>query len=294
MKKTILLALSLTTLFFTSCNNDEDEMEQTYTSSLTSSQLSNYFTGGDGYYTYTTTNEKAIGQNYINFHNHLSSFWGTTSTFYFVGNSVNINRTNNAVASTTGGKHYILMGNALVNNLLPSTKIADFVDDAFVLAHEHGHIAQRYLGYYSNANNILGIELSADMLSGYYLGRKNGGNATWTQAATAFNIANSVGGNDHGSGSQRESAVRLGFVIAKNGSRAFSSKELMNAYENLYPRIIKGEKFDQNTKVNGREVNPYSVTGQSEEMSQDLKDILVREYDDLVKFNKESIERYGE
>ena len=294
MKKTIFLALSLTALLFTSCNNDEDNHEDMVISGFSNAELSNFFGGGNGYYTYTTTSDRAIGQNYQNFHSHLSNFWGTNSAFSFVGNSTNINYTNNAVAVTTGGKHYILVGNALVNKLLPSSKVSDFVDDAFVLAHEHGHITQRYVGYYPNGNNTLGLELSSDMLAGYYLGRNNGGNANWTQAATAFKTANSVGGGDHGSGSQRESAVRLGFVIAKNGSRAFSAKELMNAYENLYSRILKGEKFDQNTKVNGREVNPYTITGHSEEMSQDLKDILVREYDDLVKFNKESIERYGE
>jgi hypothetical protein len=114
----------------------------------------------------------------------------------------------------------VLIGVSLVRELLQPQDGGLSV--AGVLAHECGHIFQ----YTSQYRTQLGstqrlMELQADLLAGYYMGRKTGlqpGKISVFSRTLIQGGTYSMGGtNDHGTPGQRNAAMDKGFMLALNG-----------------------------------------------------------------------------
>lgn len=115
------------------------------------------------------------------------------------------------------GQGYIIFGEQLYNLALNQ---GGRISCAMVQAHEVGHQLQfRNSLPTRRENTARAQELEADGFAGYYIKKPNGYNATWTQAAPAYNFAGSIGDNNvnspghHGTAAQRRSAFRLGYLL---------------------------------------------------------------------------------
>lgn len=152
----------------------------------------------------------------------------------FIHDRSNPQSTYNALSYQNGN---IYFGEAIYNDALKYGQIAPVM----ILAHEYAHQVQfRISGVPSvNENTARAVELESDGFAGYYLRR--GYNASWEDAAPAFNFAYGIGDYNynnpghHGTPAQRRSACRLGWYLAKY---SLSSRDLDRYFFYYYNQYV--------------------------------------------------------
>ncbi|MGG8495018.1 metalloprotease [Tenacibaculum sp. TC6] len=214
--KPFLLAFAAATLL-TSCNESDTNPIQ----SSPEAKLHNKAThegcsyidqnwGSSAYISSTIVNQSET--NFIKDQNNKIAgvFSISTVPLYFAKGS----GTANAISYGAG---YIIFGEQLYNMALSQ---AGRIACAMVQAHEVGHQLQyKYNLPTRRESTARASELEADGFAGYYIKKPNGYNATWTQAAPAYNFAGSIGDYNttspghHGTPAQRRSAFRLGYLL---------------------------------------------------------------------------------
>jgi hypothetical protein len=130
----------------------------------------------------------------------------------------------------------VLIGESLVRELIEPQDGGLSV--AGVLAHECGHIFQ----YISEYKDSLGVtqrlmELHADFLAGYYMGKKTGARPDKISVFSRTLIQGGTytgGTNDHGTPGQRNAAMDKGFILALSG-KTFSEAARQGAE---YVRVL--------------------------------------------------------
>jgi hypothetical protein len=123
------------------------------------------------------------------------------------------------IAGTNGT---VLIGLRLLNVLLKESEGG--VSVAGVCAHECAHIYQYYSEFYDRLNDgtKVYLELHADCLAGYYMGKRK--DITADQVKLFAQTLVRFGGYDygnpkfHGSGGQRAAAMERGFMLAGRGA----------------------------------------------------------------------------
>lgn len=206
-------------ILFNSCNNNESTPVESPSSIELNSKHSHkecsfidQYWGQNAYIGPTIVNQSET--NFLkNQNNKIASVFNINSIpLYFAKGD----GTANAISY---GRGYIIFGEQLYSLALNR---GGRISCAMVQAHEVGHQLQFRNNFPSRRENTARAgELEADAFAGYYIRKPNGYNATWTQAAPAYNFAGSIGDNNinspnhHGTAAQRRSAFRLGYLLGQ-------------------------------------------------------------------------------
>jgi hypothetical protein len=120
-----------------------------------------------------------------------------------------------------GTKGTVLLGMKLLNSLLDESDGAAAI--AGVCAHECAHIYQYFSGSYNRLLplGIIAVELHADLLAGYYMGKRGDADANRVKSfalmlftRTGYNFTDP---NYHGDPGERAAAVDKGYFWAQQG-----------------------------------------------------------------------------
>ncbi|SEW01743.1 hypothetical protein SAMN05421841_0642 [Chryseobacterium wanjuense] len=179
--------------------------------------------------------------------NKLINFWGIPVQMMFVNDPVDPNGSMNAISYDNGSMIYY--GYTFYND---AKSKAGNIGNVFILGHEYGHQIQYkfQLPQIITENTSRGIELEADGLSGYYLGRNQ---VSFQQVAIAANYAAAIGDfnitdpSHHGIPSQRRSAVRLGYLLSAN---ALTPQQFDMYFKYYYFGVLNGQyKIKDNSSI---------------------------------------------
>lgn len=202
----------------TSCNeNDTNPIDNASPESILHKEITHegcsYIDSNQGQNAYIGST--IVNQSETNFikneNSKIAGVWsiGTVPLYFAKGQG-----TANAFSYSQG---YVIYGEELYNMALNQ---AGRIACAMIQAHEIGHQLQFRNNLPTRRENTArAMELEADGFAGYYIKKPNGYNATWTQAAPAYNFAGSIGDYNynspghHGTPAQRRSAFRLGYLL---------------------------------------------------------------------------------
>lgn len=213
--KPFILAATAAVLMVSCSDNDINPVDNQNAKLLDahSHEVCSYIDGNWGQNAYIGST--IVNQSETNFLNNQNAkiadvFSISTIPLYFAKGS----GTANAISYGSG---YIIYGEELYNMALSQ---GGRISCAMVQAHEIGHQLQYQNNLPSRSESTArATELEADGFAGYYIKKPNGYNATWTQAAPAYNFAASIGDYNttspghHGTPAQRRSAFRLGYLL---------------------------------------------------------------------------------
>ncbi|OWP82704.1 metalloprotease [Flavobacterium davisii] len=175
----------------------------------------------------------------------IKTFWRGTSVaapiFRFVNNGTNWNSTYNAISYGNGKIYY---GEGIFRDA--KSKDASNLINVMILAHEYGHQLQYAFRLPSKKESTARAgELEADGMAGYYL-RKGYGKSTYSEIATAYEFAYSIGdeqitsADHHGTPVQRRSAVRLGFLLADPTNTKLTPTQFDSNFFYYYDGVLAG------------------------------------------------------
>ncbi|AMA48562.1 neutral zinc metallopeptidase [Flavobacterium covae] len=175
----------------------------------------------------------------------IKTFWRGTSVaapvFRFVKNGTDWNSTYNAVSYSNGKIYY---GEGIFRDA--KSKDASNLINVMILAHEYGHQLQYAFRLPSKKESTARAgELQADGMAGYYL-RKGYGKSTYSEIATAYEFASSIGDREtkspdhHGTPEQRRSAVRLGFLLADPTNAKLTATQFDSNFFRYYDGVLAG------------------------------------------------------
>jgi len=111
-----------------------------------------------------------------------------------------------------------------------------------ILVHEYGHQLQFKFNLSAEATSQREKELEADGFSGYYLGNNR---ANFQQVAAITNFIFQFGDaqpnmpDSHGTGAQRRSAIRLGYILGQNPAK-LSAQQFDRYFFYYYNGVLSG------------------------------------------------------
>ena len=165
--------------------------------------------------------DKALGRALVR----ISQEFGETPGFGFIDDGVNGNAFASPEIVVPGTWGTVMFGRTLFRDLMD--RYSDGIAVIAVAAHEFGHIAQFRSGIDSQLlvgqQNVRRVELHADFISGYFLGRRKADNPNlrlWSAGETLYRIGDYAFNdrNHHGTPDERTTAAEAGFAYANDHS----------------------------------------------------------------------------
>ena len=154
--------------------------------------------------------------------------------------------------------NYIIWGEEMLSGALNYGRSAV----AYIVAHEVAHQIQFRQGYPS-VTGASNTELEADGFAGYFLRRSYTSN--WSDVIPAYNFSQSIAGangSSHGTPEQRRSSVRLGWLLANNGTLSNANLDYnFFYYYNTYilPGRLKSTNLEKPERIDA-ELHDYILT----------------------------------